>query len=61
MDGESKAALRSAVPEGLLEYRRTCDTADTERVEVQLVLFLMRSMQTCGGKCQHTYLGFFFL
>lgn len=35
VDGESKAALRSAVSDGLLEYRRTCDTADAAGVEVQ--------------------------
>eukprot|EP00752_Nemacystus_decipiens_P017248 g15452.t1 len=37
VDGESKAALRSAVPDGLLEYRRTCDTADAKGVEVVLL------------------------
>lgn len=32
--GETKAGLRSAVADGLLEYRRTCDTADADRVQV---------------------------
>lgn len=36
VDGESKATLRSAVLDGLLEYRRTCDTADAEGVEVHM-------------------------
>lgn len=34
VNGESKASLRSAVADGLLEYRRTCGVADTDGVEV---------------------------
>lgn len=34
VDGENKASLRSAVADGLLEYRRTCGVADADGVEV---------------------------
>ncbi|CAM9569862.1 unnamed protein product, partial [Hapterophycus canaliculatus] len=34
---EAKASLRSAVADGLLEYRRTCDTADADRVQAVLL------------------------
>ncbi len=34
VDGESKASLRSAVADGILEYRRTCDTVDSEGGQV---------------------------
>ncbi|CAN0225204.1 unnamed protein product, partial [Scytosiphon promiscuus] len=37
VEGETKAGLRSAVADGLLEYRRTCDVADADRVQTVLL------------------------
>lgn len=34
VDGVSKAGLRSTVADALLEYRRTCDTADVDALQV---------------------------
>ncbi|CAM9096093.1 unnamed protein product [Ectocarpus sp. 6 AP-2014] len=37
VEGEAKASLRSAVADGLLEYRRTCSSSDTHGVQTVLL------------------------
>ncbi|CAB1115099.1 unnamed protein product [Ectocarpus sp. CCAP 1310/34] len=37
VEGEAKASLRSAVADGLLEYRRTCSSSDTHDVQTVLL------------------------